>query len=162
MTRPYASWRWTIRGSNGCFVAWCRPTDYLEARPGPPKRRTLSTRILTVKRNGTGWLFGRNAACTKCWTVIDFPLTVYDGQRLVEWLDRWPLLVRSEQTLQALNSPPCAHYALWFLKDHTRGQSMLEFVQGCSPYDLVSNVRQIGQEVCHWIVGRIARIRRSP
>ena len=65
----------------------------------------------------------------------------------MEWLDRWPHWIRSERTLQALNSAACGHYALTFLKDRVRGYSMLHFVQSFSLVDLVANDRRVGQYV---------------
>ena len=41
------------------------------------------------------------------------------------------------------------------LKDRARSQSLLEFVQGFSQYDLVANNRQIGKRVHRWIVDEV-------
>ena len=79
-------------------------------------------------------------------------LTMYGVPKLLEWLDRWPHLLSREETLQILNSVACAHYALMLLKDCACGQSLLEFGQTFSPYDLVANDRRIGNHVLRWIV----------
>ena len=73
----------------------------------------------------------------------------------MEWLDHWPLLLRSEQTLQALNSAARGHYALMFLKDRARGDSTVQFGQKFSPIGLVANDCRVGQDVRRWIVDEL-------
>ena len=44
------------------------------------------------------------------------PLRVYDDPDLHLWLSQFATVVRSDKTLQALDSMACGHYALQYLK----------------------------------------------
>ena len=137
------------------FVAWCPPT-------ANPFRTTRAAYIVNTYPEGVLGLhwFAIWTEYNVCEVMDSYglPLTRYGAPHLLEWLDRWPHLQRSEQTLQALNSAACGHYALSFLKDRARGLSLLEFVQEFSPYDLVANDRTTCASMDH---GRSARTRRS-
>ena len=67
------------------------------------------------------------------------PLTTYNALDLETWLQQWRLVQLNEQALQALNSSPCGHYALMFLKERVQGRTMTDFGKGFSPVDFVGN-----------------------
>ena len=74
-----------------------------------------------------------------------------DGEPGRHWLAHWTEHGVCEQTLQALNSADITACRFWKTCNH----SMLEFVQGYLPYDLVANDRHISQPVRHWIVDEV-------
>ena len=48
-------------------------------------------------------------------------------------------------SLQSIYSKSCGDYALFYLKDRARGQSMNEFLRCFSKHDYVDNDHKIGQ-----------------
>ena len=75
------------------------------------------------------------------------PLTTYQTPGLHDWLGRRSPVWRNDWTLQALNSTACGHYAVLFLKERARGQTMEEFLEGFFSYDFVGNDRMVGNQV---------------
>ena len=139
---------WLERVFRGVVLA-----DRLPQYPSQITRATYIVNTDPEGEPGRHWLAisTENDVC-KVLDSYGLPLTTYGAPDLLEWLDRRPHLLRSEQTLEALNSTACGHYALMFSKDRARGDSMLQFVQKFSLIDLVANDRRAGQCVGQWII----------
>ena len=137
-------------------------SDHLPRHPSRTTRAAYIVNTDLTGEPGRHWLglWKENEVCE----VLDsysLPLTTYDAPDLMDWLDQPPHWIRSERTLQALNSAACGYYALMFVKDRVRGHSMLQFVQSFSPVDLVTNDRRVGQSIRQWIVDELPGSRQS-
>ena len=75
------------------------------------------------------------------------PLSSYKDPTLQAWFNQWDELRCSEQTLPALDSFSCGHYALFFLKARVRGVSFQDFLAQWHPTNLVLNERQVAEEL---------------
>ena len=73
------------------------------------------------------------------------PLRVYDDPDLHLWLSQFATVVRSDKTLQALDSMACGHYALQYLKAQACGMDLPTFLSLWSDTDFVENDRRVGQ-----------------
>ena len=68
------------------------------------------------------------------------PLAAHNTPHLQTWLRRhWPVVETNTQSLQAVNSATCGHYALRFLVDRSQGKTMRDFLNHFDPYDYVRN-----------------------
>ena len=54
-------------------------------------------------------------------------------------------MIYNGQSLQSIDSKSCGDYALFYLKDRARGQSMNEFLRRFSKHDYVDNDHKVGQ-----------------
>ena len=88
------------------------PSDRLPRRPSRTTRATYIVNTDPTGEPGRHWLglWTEDDIC-EVFESYGLPLTSYDAPELMEWLDHWPHWIRSEQTLQALNSAACGHYA---------------------------------------------------
>ena len=75
------------------------------------------------------------------------PLHVYTNPDLHQWWGQWKHLIRSDMTLQALDSQTCGHYALFFLKARAQGQSYQEFLGQWSCDNLVLNDHKVAEQL---------------
>lgn len=59
------------------------------------------------------------------------PLETYETtQSLVDWLNKhWKYVIYNKQSLQSLYSQSCGDYALMYLRDRARGQSLYDFLR---------------------------------
>ena len=75
------------------------------------------------------------------------PLESYETtEPLQGWLkSQWKYVICNEQSLQSIYSKSCGDYALFYLKDRARGQSMEEFLRRFSKHDYVNNDHKVGQ-----------------
>ena len=75
------------------------------------------------------------------------PLESYETtEPLQDWLkSQWKHVIYNEQSLQSIYSKSCGDYALFYLKDRARGQSMNEFLRRFSKHDYVNNDHKVGQ-----------------
>ena len=65
---------------------------------------------------------------------------------LQDWLKtQWKYVIYNGQSLQSIYSKSCGDYALFYLKDRARGQSMNEFLRRFSKHDYVGNDHKVGQ-----------------
>ena len=68
------------------------------------------------------------------------PLASHGTPHLQTWLRRhWPITEANTQSLQALNSATCGHYALRFLIERCRGRTFRHFLELFRPHDYVYN-----------------------
>ena len=72
------------------------------------------------------------------------PLRVYDDPDLQLWLSQFPTVLRSDKTLQTLDSMACGHYALQYLKSKANGVDMNTFLSFWSDTDFVQNDLVVG------------------
>lgn len=68
---------------------------------------------------------------------------------------QWKYMIYNEQSLQSIYSKSCGDYALFYLKDRARGQSMNEFLNRFSKHDYVDNDHKIGQLLKKLIVNEL-------
>ena len=59
--------------------------------------------------------------CSEVFDSYGLPLTVYADPELHRWLGVFKYLTHSGQTLQALDSQACGHYALQYIRAHQEG-----------------------------------------
>ena len=74
------------------------------------------------------------------------PLSSYTDPELQRWFKQWKHVVQNQDTLQALDSQTCGHYALIYLKSRARGYSMQDFLSRWRGDNLVLNDR-VSQEI---------------
>ena len=72
------------------------------------------------------------------------PLAAHGTPHLQTWLRRrWSVLECNTQSLQAINSATCGHYALRFLVERSQGRTMRQFLGPFRSYDYVYNDARI-------------------
>ena len=119
-----------------------------------------------VKRVSTGYIVNTDPAgqpsehWLAIWTqgdvckVMDsygLPLSTYTNPALQRWFKQWKQVMQNEDTLQALDSQTCGHYALMYLKCRARGGSLQDFLARWRGDNLVLNDHRVSQEVRHLI-----------
>ena len=78
------------------------------------------------------------------------PLAAHDTPHLQTWLRKhWTIVEANTQSLQAVNSAKCGHYALRFLVDRSQGKTMSQFLERFDPYDYVYNDALIASWMKH-------------
>lgn len=97
---------------------------------------------------GEHWLalWTRNRVCE----VLDsygLPLSSYKNPPLLAWFKQWKEVITSDQTLQAMDSTTCGHYALLFLKAKARNQRLQDFLAQWNSHNLVLNDRRAGEKI---------------
>ena len=75
------------------------------------------------------------------------PLTTYSDPELQKWFSQWKHVLQNQDTLQALDSQTCGHYAIMYLKDRARGFSLQEFLSRWRGDNLVINDFLVAQEI---------------
>lgn len=100
-----------------------------------------------ISEPGQHWLgvWTRDNVC-EVFDSYGLPLHYYNDPTLQEWLRQWKYLVSTDQSLQALDSQTCGHYALAYLKAKARGASLTDFMARWGP-DLVSNDVRVANEL---------------
>ena len=90
---------------------------------------------------GTHWLaMWKEGGTCEVFDSYGLPLDVYGVDNILEWLnEHCPDAVRSNKTLQAMNSRACGHYAILYLKAKVQGKSMETFLNEFSATDFVLN-----------------------
>ena len=64
----------------------------------------------------------------KCLTGMDYRYVCTKNADLHRWWSQWNDIRNSEQTMKALDSKTCGHYALIFLKAKARGSGFQDFL----------------------------------
>ena len=115
-----------------------------------------------VKRVSTGYIVNTDPAgqpgehWLAIWTkgdvceVMDsygLPLATYSNGALQRWFGQWKHVLQNQDTLQALDSQTCGHYALLYLKARARGQTMQDFLARWRGDNLVLNDHLVSQEI---------------
>lgn len=75
------------------------------------------------------------------------PLSTYTDPDLQRWFKQWKHVFQNQDTLQALDSQTCGHYALMYLKTRARGLSMQDFLSQWRGDNLVLNDHRVSQEI---------------
>ena len=128
------------------------PADKL---PVHPHQRHSTGYIVNTDPSGEPgehWLaiWTKNNVCE----VLDsygLPLSTYSNPDLQRWFKQWNTVLQNQDTLQALESQTCGHYALMYLKSRARGQSMQDFLARWHSDNLVQNDYRVSQEIRHLI-----------
>ena len=83
----------------------------------------------------------------KIFDSYGLPLHVYTNPDLHRWWTQWKYLIRSDITLQAMDSQTCGHYALFFLKARAQGQSYQDFLGQWRCNNLVLNDHKVAERL---------------
>ena len=75
------------------------------------------------------------------------PLSTYNNPTLQPWLNQWPALIRSDETLQAMDSFTCGHYALFFLEAKARHVSFQDFLAQWHATNFVLNDTRVADQL---------------
>ena len=124
------------------------PADQLPRSPPKSVRQAYIVNTDPAGEPGQHWL-GLWTEQNKC-EIFDsygLPLHVYTHPDLHQWWSQWKHLIRSDQTLQALDSQNCGHYALFFLKARAQGQSYQDFLGQWSCDNLVLNDQKVADRL---------------
>ena len=89
------------------------------------------------------------------------PLSTYQNPTLQAWFHQWKDIRRSEQTLQALDSFTCGHYALFFLKARARHMSFRDFLARWHPHNVVLNDRRVAEQLQRLIKIEVTEYKQS-
>ena len=102
---------------------------------------------------GQHWLgaWVKGNAC-KVFDSYGLPLSVYSNPHLQQWLKSFKYITSNGQTLQALDSMACGHYALEYLKQKARGVQLSDFLQPRHKRDFVLNDNRIAEMVENAVV----------
>ena len=124
------------------------PADNLPRSPAMSVRQAYIVNTDPAGEPGQHWL-GLWTEKNQC-EIFDsygLPLHVYTNPELHQWWGQWKYLTRSDQTLQALDSQTCGHYALFFLKARAQGRSHQEFLSQWSCDNLVLNDQKVAEQL---------------
>lgn len=89
------------------------------------------------------------------------PLSTYQNPTLQAWFNQWKDIRRSEQTLQALDSFTCGHYALFFLKARARHTSFRDFLAQWHAHNVVLNDRRVAEQLQRLIKLEVTEYKQS-
>ena len=81
------------------------------------------------------------------------PLSGYKNPTLQQWKE----VITSDQTLQAMYSYTCGHYAILFLKAKARNVSFEDFLAQWHLHNLVLNDRRVGEKIQRLIKTELTR-----
>ena len=124
------------------------PADQL---PRHPVRRVSTAYIVNTDpagQPGQHWLaLWTHGDVCEVFDSYGLPLSTYTQPDLQRWFKQWKHVVQNQDTLQALDSQTCGHYALMFLKTRARGFSMQDFLARWRGDNLVLNDHLVSQEI---------------
>ena len=140
------------RHFQGVFAADQLPMDLVPPN-GPRMQKGLIVNTDDSSKPGQHWLgvWMKDNVC-EVFDSYGLPLHYYKDPNLQQWLRQWKYVVSSNETLQALDSQTCGHYAYEYLKAKARGAGMTDFLAQWGP-DLVENDARVA-EVIRSIVER--------
>ena len=124
------------------------PADKLPRHP----IKTISTAYIVntdpAGEPGEHWLaiWTKNGVC-EVFDSYGLPLSTYKQPDLQRWFQQWRHVVQNQDTLQAMDSQTCGHYALMFLKARARGDSMQDFLARWRGDNLVMNDFTVSQQI---------------
>ena len=107
---------------------------------------------------GEHWLaiWTWNRVC-EVFDSYDLLLSGYKNPTLQAWFKQWKEVITSDQTLQAMDSYTCGHYALLFLKAKARNVSFQDFLAQWHSHNLMLNDRRVGEKIQHLIKTELTR-----
>ena len=118
-----------------------RAADQLPDHPVPSAPRGYIVNTDSHDQPGQHWiaLWTQNDGCQ----IMDsyaLPLETYQSKHLIQWINKhWSVMERNNQSLQAINSATCGHYALKFLVERSQGRSFRQFLDQFKLHDYVYN-----------------------
>ena len=89
------------------------------------------------------------------------PLASYQNPSLHRWLNQWTDIRSSDQTLQAMDSLTCGHYALFFLKARARHASFQDFLAQWHSDNLVLNDRRVAEKLQRLIKTEVSEYKQT-
>ena len=89
------------------------------------------------------------------------PLSTYKNPTLQAWLSQWKEIISSDQTLQAMDSFTCGHYALFFLKAKARHASFQDFLAQWHSNNLVLNDKRVADQLQRLIKTELTEYEQS-
>ena len=89
------------------------------------------------------------------------PLSNYSNPYLQAWLRQWKMLMRNQQTLQAVDSYTCGHYALFFLKARAREISFRDFLAEWDTENLVLNDKRVADKLQRLIKTEVSEYKQT-
>ena len=95
--------------------------------PPKPYERVYFVNTDPAGEHGQHWL-GLWTERNKCEIFNSYGLPLHLYKDLQKWWSQWKYLIRSDITLQAMDSQTCGHYALFFLKTRAQGQTYQDFL----------------------------------
>ena len=123
--------------------------DRLPRRPIKKEPRGYIVNTDSRYREGRHWLALWTHSGNVCEVMDSYalPLESYETtEPLQDWLkSQWKSVICNEQSLQLIYSKSCGEYALFYLKDRARGQSMNEFLRRFPKHDYANNDHKVGQ-----------------
>jgi len=123
--------------------------DRLPRRPIKKEPRGYIMNTDPHDRPGRHWLALWTRSGNVCDVMDSYALLLesYETQEpLQDWLkSQWKYVIYNEESLQSIYSKRCGNYALFYLKDRARGQSMNDFLRRFSKHDYVDNDHKVGQ-----------------
>ena len=124
-------------------------SDRLPRRPIKKEPRGYIVNTDPHYRVGRHWLVLWTHSGNVCEVMDSYalPLESYETtEPLQDWLkSQLKYIIYNGQALQSMYSKSCGDYALFYLKDRARGQSMNEFLRRFSKHDYVNNDHKVGQ-----------------
>ena len=129
--------------------------------PETPWRSTARGYIVNTDphtKPGRHWvaLWTDKGAC-QLMDSYGLPLAAHDTPHIQTWLRKhWTIVEANTQSLQALNSATCGHYALRFLVDRSQGKTMRQFLELFDNYDYVYNDTLIASWMKHKMLTYVA------
>ena len=133
------------------------PADKL---PSVPKGRTNAYIVNTdpAGEPGEHWLaiWTRIGVC-EVFDSYGLPLYSYKYPTLQAWFKQWKEVITRDQTLQAIDSYTCGHYALWFLKAKAQHSYFQDFLAQWHFHNLVLNDRRAGENIQRLIKTELTR-----
>ena len=118
-----------------------RAADQLPTHPVHSEPRGYIVNTDPHDRPGQHWiaLWMQDNGC-EIMDSYGLPLETYKTKHVLQWLNaNWSVMERNSQSLQAINSATCGHYALRFLAERSQGRSLRQFLEQFKRHDYVYN-----------------------
>jgi len=124
------------------------PADQLPLNPVKKHSTAYIVNTDPASKPGEHWLaiWTQNGVC-EVFDSYGLPLSTYKQPDLQRWIGQWKFVVHNQDTLQALHSQTCGHYALVYLKAKARGDSLLDFMSKWHGNNLVLNDTRVSQQI---------------
>ena len=124
------------------------PADQLPRHPVKNVSTGYIVNTAPAGKPGDHWLgiWTKGDVC-EVFDSYGLPLSTYTDPDLQRWLKQWKHLVQNQDTLQALDSQTCGHYAILYLKARVRGQRLQDFLARWRGDTLVLNDVRVSQDI---------------
>ena len=139
------------------------PAGRLPRNPNTKVRQAYIVNTDPAGEPGQHWL-GIWTEGNEC-EVFDsygLPLTQYSDPDLHRWWSQWPVIQRSDTSLQALDSQTCGHYVLFYLKAKARGESLQDFLARWNINNLVMNDQRVAEQMTKLIKSEVREMLEKP